>query len=156
MKLNLIIEQSLNQMGVFLLSSEWFGRENEVVNLFAHKFLLQNFDGKILKYPTQLGIEVAVKQIELASSRKKQLVRKDLVIWPVEYQTVWRIGNKPENIPLAIIEWKVDDVKKCKYDIDWLVNFTKAYPGVIGYSVCAFIKNKRGISFKRVENGKMV
>ena len=156
MLLDKIIEESMIQMSDFLSSSNWFGRENEVVNLFAHKFLLQNFDGSILQHPTQIGIEVAVKQIDSSSPRSKALVRKDLVIWPTEYQTVWNETGQPSNVPLAVIEWKVNDIQKCKYDIEWLFKFTKEYPSVLGYSACAFVKNRRIVTFKRIKNGKSI
>ena len=34
-----IIETALNDLNDYLKDSNWFGRENEVVNLFAHTFL---------------------------------------------------------------------------------------------------------------------
>ena len=102
----------------------------------------------------QIGIEVAVKQ--LPSSKGKDLVRKDLVIWEKGNQTVWNEDLKAVNDPVSILEWKVNSESKCKVDVEWLMEFTKTYPRVLGYSVCAFIKDKRGISYKRIENGKVV
>ena len=67
----------------FLRHSDWFGRENEIINLFAHKFLAMRLGQTPLMSLTQIGIEVAVKQIHDRNKGKK-FVRKDLVLWPME------------------------------------------------------------------------
>lgn len=149
-----IIEMAINELGAYLKSSNWYGRENEVVNLFAHKFLAKHVGSGKFTSISQIGIEVSVKQ--LSSSNGKKLVRKDLVIWRKENQTVWNTNREPVNDPLAVIEWKINSISKCDDDIEWLKKFTKTYPKVTGYSVCAFVKNKRDISYKKIINGKIV
>jgi hypothetical protein len=133
-----------------LLESEWYGRENELVNLFAHSFLVgrQGLDGPI--EARQLGIEVAVKQI--GRNGGKALVRKDLVVWNQPNQTVWAKGA-PTNDPAAIVEFKVNDKSKCAPDLVWLRNYTTLYPSVVGFSVCGFVKELRGVSFVRILKG---
>lgn len=153
MSLETLIEISLSELDIFLKHNDWFGRENEVVNLYCHRFLLgSNTDTKVT--PGQCGIEVAVKQ--LPGEKSKKVVRKDLVIWEHDNQTVWSADQKPINSPLAIIEWKVNSVMNCNYDIDWLTRYTEAYPSVLGYSVCAHIKKNRSVQFKKIKGGKVI
>ena len=148
-----IIESALKGLNDFLKGSKWYGREREVVNLFAHKFLPeQRIDGRSISIG-QISIEVAVKQLK--NPKKKNLVHKDLVIWDKEHQTVWDEDKKPVNEPKVIIEWKVNDISKCEYDIDWLKKYTIIYPNVVGYSICAFLKSKSGIVYKRIEKGEI-
>ena len=145
-----IIEKALNEFDSFLKNSDWYGRENEVVNVFAHRFLAKYIGEESLISLEQIGIEVAVKQ--LPSTNGKELVRKDLVIWRHGDTSVWNGKGEIVNIPLAIIEWKVNDISKCEYDVNWLKEYTKLYPEVIGYSVCAFVKENRGIKSQKIVN----
>ena len=145
------MEQALAALGAFLQTSDWYGRENELVNLFAHGFLARQGHAGAPQ-ATQVGIEVAVKQ--LPRDGGKELVRKDLVLWGEPNQTVWRDG-KPVNDPVAVIEFKVNDHRKCEVDLAWLRSFTTAYPNVLGYSVCGFVKESRGIWYARVSGGKV-
>lgn len=142
-----LVERAFDSLGLYLLNSDWYGRENELVNLFAHSFLLEQPSSLM---PSQLGIEVAVKQIQTEGA--KALVRKDLVIWKQPNQTVWKDGA-PTNDPAVVVEFKINDIKKCAPDVEWLRLFTAAHPGVIGYSVCGFIAKSRGVSYKRIEKG---
>lgn len=143
-----IIEKGFDELAGFLEESGWYGRENEVVNLFCHSFLAKHVS------LAQVGIEVAVKQ--LPSDNGKALVRKDLVIWGADYQTVWNDLREPVNDPVAIIEWKTNSLAKCTGDIEWLKKYTKIYPNVTGYSVCVFIKDSREIKYTKVKNGEIV
>jgi len=140
-----IIDLALKDFDNFLKENCWYGRENEVVNVFAHKFLSKYVGTSPLVYLDQIGIEVGVKQ--LPSENGKDLVRKDLVIWKSGDTSVWNEEGEIVNIPLAIIEWKVNDISKCEYDIAWLSEYKKVYQEVLGYSVCAFIKESRGIKY---------
>ena len=107
---------------------------------------------KSLIDPSQIGIEVAVKQISKAGGKK--LVRKDLVLWNHPLETVWGTGATL-NSPAAILEWKTEKIAKCTADIDWLQAYTEIYPNVLGYSICAFIGNKRGIWLRKVTKGQV-
>ncbi|MCK9544552.1 MAG: hypothetical protein M0R03_21235 [Novosphingobium sp.] len=144
-----IIELALKDFDLYLKESNWYGRENEVVNLFAHRFLSKYVGEAPLFSLDQIGIEVAVKQIP--SNDGKELVRKDLVIWKEGESSVWNENGEIVNNPLAIIEWKVNDISKCDYDINWLKEYRKIYPEVIGYSLCAFIKGDRGIEVEIIK-----
>lgn len=147
-----IIEDSLSELGFFLKCSRWRGRENEVVNLFAHRFLWSHLgEGPFIDL-SQIGIEVAVEQIPTAGAKK--LVRKDLVLWNKPLETVWGI-EKEFNAPAVIMEWKVDKIARCAIDIRWLQAFTRLNPEVLGYSVCALFGSERGISFSRISKGKV-
>jgi hypothetical protein len=144
-QLDKIIQTALKELDAYLKKSDWHGRENEVVNLFVHAFLAKHLA------MSRVGIEVSVKQ--LSGPGRKGLVRKDLVIWGKENGTVWNGKREPVNVPFAVLEWKVDDERKCAGDIAWLKKFTKEYPGVTGYSICAFIKGKRGVCWVKVKRG---
>lgn len=145
-----VIESALLDLGRFLRESDWYGRENELVNLFAHSFLAGRAGPEGPIHASQLGIEVAVKQISRVGG--KALVRKDLVVWPKPNQTVWA-QRTAANDPAAIVEFKVNDNKKCAPDLAWLSNYTKLYPSVVGFSVCGFLHELRGVSFIRIAKG---
>lgn len=147
-----IIDGSLRSLGAFLAEGTWYGRENEVINLFAHRFLMETLGKGPLKDPSQIGIEVAVRQIPREGA--KELVRKDLVLWNRQLETVWESGVA-KNIPAAILEWKTGKAAKCDADIKWLLDFTRIYPDVLAYSICAFIGKKGGISFKKIIRGRV-
>lgn len=140
------VEGQLVSLGSFLWQSEWYGRENELVNLFAHSFLSHSIP------IAQIGIEVAVKQLPTLDG--KVLVRKDLVVWSTPNQTVWERGL-PANDPIVIIEFKVHAWEKCERDLEWLTSYTKLYPQVTGFSVCGFVKRPRGVKFARIEGGRI-
>lgn len=135
-------------MDIFLKEDRWYGRENESICLFVLKYLAPKFPD-----PTQIGIESAVQQLP---GSVKKLVRKDLVIWSRPEQTVWDDRGNICNFPLSIIEWKTENPRKCQRDIHWLSEYTKLYPAIIGYSVCVKIKSGRGLSFKKIMNGRII
>ena len=144
-KLADVIELALNRCGEFLQTSNWQGRENELVNLFAlHCLASEIRESGPLCSLAQIGIEVAVPQVTTSS---KRYVRKDLVIWPEPLMTAW------SGSPAIIIEWKRDNLRECGPDIEWLSLFTRRFPGTIGYSVCGFVVNNRGLQFTRIEKG---
>jgi len=138
------------ELGRFLRDSEWYGRENELVNLFAHSFLSGRLgpDGPV--HVAQLGIEVAVKQLKEIDG--KDVVRKDLVVWSKPNETLW-LNRESVNKPIAVIEFKRKNERECLPDHEWLTAYTKANPGVLGYSVCGFIEQHRGVSFMRFAGG---
>jgi hypothetical protein len=147
-----IIDGSLQSLGAFLAEGTWYGRENEVVNLFAHHFLMRHLGKGPFIDPSQIGIEVAVQQIPRVGG--KRLVRKDLVLWNGPLETVW-VDGAIKNSPAVILEWKTGDIGKCDVDIKWLKTHTQIYPHILGYSVCALIKDKRGIWFRKILKGKV-
>lgn len=139
-----VIEPALREMDAFLRSSDWRGRENEAVNLFAHRFLAARVSPSgPLRSLRQVGIEVAVPQVV---GDGKRYVRKDLVIWPQEDMTAW-VG---EGIPAVVIEWKRGGPEQCAGDVAWLGVFCDRYPGVIGYAAWVGLAGDRGCGFMRV------
>lgn len=149
-----IIERSLLQLDQFLKKSDWWGRENEVVNLFAHEFLAgQMKKGSPLSSLSQIGIEVAVEQVAPGKNRK-EYVRKDLVVWPDPRMTCW-YPQIETSIPAVIIEWKVADERASREDAEWLRCFTKRYPSTVGYAVCVYIQGDRHVVWCRVQRGKI-
>jgi len=145
--LDALIARSLADCAEDLRRSPWFGRENELVNLFVfgHLLRLASVNPSVLQ-PGQIGIEVAVPQLPDWGTRPKKDVRKDLVIWPAPRTTCWagpRIHGAP---PLAVMEWKTINsvgvpenvlAKRREHasDIDWLTRMTRRWPGVLGYAV---------------------
>ncbi len=150
-------EEALKDLDKFLKETSWFGREREVVNLFAHKFLPNYLGREGFLFLEQIGIEVALIQVETTGKRKK-MVNKDLVIWQAGNSSAWKEtkrGIEVINIPMIVSEWKVNNLESCTDDIEWLKKFTTQHPSVIGYSVCAFVKGTRGVIFYRIEKGKI-
>lgn len=145
-----VIPAALEEFDIFLNCDGWMGRENEVVNLFAHEFLPRAAaEHDVLLAPSQVGIEVSVPQV---TGSGKRFVRKDLVIWPKPLMTAWT----PVAVPAVIMEWKWDDWNKTRPDIEWLKLFTAKYPSVIGYAVCAFTTKGRGVHYVTVANGQVI
>lgn len=137
------------------ISQDWWGRENEMVNLYAWCHLAKQVrEGTVLGDIGQIGIEVAVRQlptelllkINPGRQRSKKDVRKDLVIWPSARMTLW-MQSKPSNKPLAIMEWKVNHFHNSaahrknrndyQRDIEWLrqTSAQEDMPGFVGYAV---------------------
>jgi hypothetical protein len=118
--------------------SHWFAKERDCVNRFAMAHLVPACTpGCTLHHPTQIGIEIGVKQPEGVGSRPA--APKDLVIWEQPCSTSWSPTMQPERSPLAILEWKSqrpDKVKqKTDEDREWLQAFTEENASSIGYSV---------------------
>lgn len=128
-----LLHLALMQMKGFLVSSGWRGKENDCVNLFAHRFL-----AKRIRPIDRIGIEVAVPQI--GGGRRKQAVRKDLVVWKRSGQTTWGKHWKARAVPQAILEWKVRRGGVAKATISardraWLRAFKSKHRGFIGVCV---------------------
>jgi hypothetical protein len=153
--LDSIVEKSLRSFYKDICAlPEWCGRENEMVNLYALGHLAKHrAPGTILSKLTQLGIEVAVRQLPKEvllkwnpkADKPKKDVRKDLVIWRSPRMCLWK-DNVPCNVPLAIMEWKVNHYRNrdshpknrrdYPLDVNWLRE-TSAREGknFIGYAV---------------------
>ncbi|VUZ86544.1 hypothetical protein MELA_02948 [Candidatus Methylomirabilis lanthanidiphila] len=65
------------------------------------------------------------------------------------------MDKSPKNDPAVMVEFKINDNRKCVPDIEWLCSFTRIYPEVSGYSVCGFVTESRGVSYKRIEQGRV-
>jgi hypothetical protein len=66
-----ILQGAFGQLDSFLKTADWHGRENEVVNLFAHRFLAEQVPAQgPLRSLRQVGIEVAVRQVSENQRRR--------------------------------------------------------------------------------------
>ena len=133
MSLRSQIVKALKEFASFAERSKWRGKENDCVNLFAHRFL-----AKHVRPTDRIGIEVAVPQWE--GKGRKQAVRKDLVIWKQSGQTTWDKKWKAKIVPQAILEWKVKRGPAAKASISardraWLRAFKSKHRGFIGVCV---------------------
>jgi hypothetical protein len=142
------IEKALKGFSLFLEQGSWRGKENDCVNLFAHRFL-----AKRIRPVDRIGIEVAVPQ--LGGKGRKQAVRKDLVIWKRGGQTTWDKNWKAKAVPQAILEWKVRRGPSAKatisaHDRAWLSSFKKKHRGFVGVCVTVAYGNKTAVKWEFV------
>jgi hypothetical protein len=128
------IKMCLQSMAKYVSKSEWQGREREVVSLFAFGFLAPSCrPTRVLHHPGQIGLDVAVQQID--GDRRKKLVCKDIVLWDKRYKTCWDIKGEITNNPIAIIEWKARTDVISKYDEEWLKQYSRDRDDFIGFAV---------------------
>jgi hypothetical protein len=157
-----IVRQSLTEFVEDIFETAWLGREREAISLFVLGHLARFCKpGSILKDPTQIGIEVAVPQLD--GPKRKQQVTKDLVIWSEPRMTCWNEDWEPVQYPLAILEWKVyrhgsrGRAKISKYDLDWLCKFSADLDTFTGYAVTLDLLAKRfHLTCTRVHRGQAV
>ena len=148
MELQAQIEKALKGFSLFLKQGSWRGKENDCVNLFAHRFL-----AKRIRPVDRIGIEVAVPQ--LGGKGRKQAVRKDLVIWGKGGQTTWDAAWKAKAVPQAILEWKVKRGLGAKTaisarDCDWLAGFKRKHRGFVGVCVTVAYGKKTEVKWEFV------
>jgi hypothetical protein len=125
--LDFLIRESLLDLLSSLLARIGAAVSGKRSNLYAFGFLVPKCNPHTsLRDPTQIGIEVAVRQ--LPGPRRKKLVCKDIVIWPIPAGTCWDKSGKPTQNPLAILEWKTRTDKVSACDEDWLKEFRNRYP----------------------------
>ena len=133
MRIRAEIGKTLKEFSAFICDSDWRGKENDCVNLFAHRFL-----AKGVRPIDRIGIEVAVPQ--LVGKGRKQAVRKDLVIWKRSGDTTWNADWKAKAVPQAILEWKVRRSPNAKAAISnrdraWLKSFKARHRAFVGVCV---------------------
>ncbi len=157
--LDRLIGRTLVRFENWLLSSDWHGRENECVNLFAHGFLFKEIGvGKPIEDFTQIGIEASVPQPKGVGV--KAAVRKDLVIWDKARETAFNADWTPVYSPISIIEWKARRKPKHatlldSHDVRWLSQMSLQNHNSLGYAVTVdFINPTRRISSARFFCGK--
>jgi hypothetical protein len=148
MRLCLNINRSLKEFSAFIYGSGWRGKENDCVNLFAHRFL-----AKRVRPIDRIGIEVAVPQ--LGGRGRKQAVRKDLVIWKRSGHTTWGTDWKAKAVPQAILEWKVKRGPGAKPTISardrlWLKAFKRKHRGFTGVCVTVAYGSKTELKWEFV------
>ncbi len=142
------IEKALKRFSSFLEQTSWRGKENDCVNLFAHRFLANR-----VRPLDRIGIEVAVPQ--LGGKGRKQAVRKDLVIWKQSGKTTWDKNWKAKAVPEAILEWKVKRGPNAQpiissRDRAWLKAFKNKHRGFIGVCVTVAFGKKAGMKWEIV------
>jgi hypothetical protein len=142
------IYAALKEMELYLRKSDWRGKENDCVNLFAHRFL-----AKRVRPIDRIGIEVAVPQ--LGGKGRKQAVRKDLLIWKRGGATTWGADWKAKAVPQAILEWKVKRGPGAKPTISnrdraWLKAFKSNHRGFTGVCVTVAYGNKTDLKWEFV------
>jgi hypothetical protein len=92
-------------------------------------------DEGVLRSPAQIGIEVAVPQLD--GPGRKRVVCKDLVLWSSPFETTWDAHREPTRHPLCIIEWKrASCAHEAMSDLEWLrvYSLQRSQP-FVGYSI---------------------
>jgi hypothetical protein len=146
MQLDSIVEAALRNFFHDISETGWRGREREMVSLFAFGHLLQ-FCGpqNALFDPAQIGIEVAVPQLNDRRGRKEN-VCKDLVIWPKPKMTCWDSTKHSRIFPASVLEWKTLNpndatpgrklkLKEFNTDVDWLMQTSKNLSDFTGFAI---------------------
>ena len=119
-----------------------------MVSLYVFGHLLKDCraDG-ILREPTQVGIEVAVPQLENDGEHpnRRKVVRKDVVIWNDPNMTAWSADGLIGHQPIAVMEWKVihrfnqrsrgATIRGHASDKNWLEKKSSLLPDFVGYAV---------------------
>jgi hypothetical protein len=132
-----IVTLSLREFAADTLSSEWFGKEHDWVNRYAHGYLLKHcLPRGPLREAGQVAIEVGVPQ---PPGYPCAATRRDLVIWSHSGLTCWDADWKPVHHPLAILEWKVHRIGRRNRDQpherEWLRRYTAWQAGRVAYAV---------------------
>ncbi len=157
-RIDRFINEALQEFSSWLKVNQWRGKENECVNLFAHKFLIGKIEpGAAIECPTQICIECPLKQ---SSHYIKKTAKKDLLIYGKPLQTAWSENWEPDNLPKAVLEWKVhrESFPKQifdKHDEEWISSYTKENDGKIGYviSVDLTLKKEPIVYWKKAKQG---
>jgi hypothetical protein len=153
MKLDDIIQHSLEEFVKDIFSNHWYGKEREAISLYAFGYLLRHCQSDGVLYdPRQIGIEVRVpKPTQLG---KKVEICKDLVIWQKPSMTCWNGEKKARNYPLAVLEWKTNEPNVSTYDVKWLRAFSADSPKFIGYAICLNLSERNfRLTCTRVQSG---
>jgi hypothetical protein len=158
-----IVRASLESLALELKGNEWKGRrEREVISLFCFGHLLKYCQaGSVLSDPTQIGIEVAVPQIDnhralAGRAPQKRQVCKDVVIWPKARMVSWDDDGRATVRPRCVIEWKHNEKRISLYDIQWLREFSALSSSFVGFAVCTRRPPREfTLSCTRVFNGEL-
>jgi hypothetical protein len=136
------IKSALEHLSLDLDTTGWWGREREVVSLYSFNYLLPSLIEVLPNFhPSQLGIEVAVPQIQEPNSKAQ--VNKDIVIWPEPFMTCWDNDGNPTRYPVAIMEWKANVQELSNTDIDWLCSYSAKNIQFVGFSTTIDLMNRR-------------
>lgn len=145
-----LLDKALLEFMDEIQQEKWIGKERELISRFVFTKLIE-LAGKhpLFVSPAQIGIEVRVKQVK---GFEKEFVCKDLIIWKDKNQTVW----SKDNVPLFILEWKHNNGKPSKYDVEWLKKYTAEHPDCIGITLNVQTTPEYALSTVTVESGAVV
>ncbi|HEX8174073.1 MAG TPA: hypothetical protein VF543_03020 [Pyrinomonadaceae bacterium] len=160
-----IVQASLVEFVEDVFRSFWNGREREAVSLYVLGYLQKQCgEDKLLREPTQIGIEAAVPSSPKLNSKGR--VCKDLVLWREPKMTCWNERWEAVNPPLSIMEWKVFRLPSSKaqvypQDVAWLKSYATLFPSMfvghpfVGYAVALdLLQRNFRLSVTRVESGE--
>jgi hypothetical protein len=157
-RIDRFLDEALEEFGTWLGANDWWGKEYDCVNLFAHKFLFERIEpGAAIEYPTQVSIESSVKQ---PSGYTKKTSRKDVVIWSKPEQTAWSPEGEPVHTPRVVMEWKTYRSREPQhdffpYDEEWIKRFTTENPKAFGYVVSVILAGDvRVVLWECARNGE--
>lgn len=157
-RIDRFLDEALEEFGTWLGGNDWWGKEYDCVNLFAHKFLFERIEpGAAIEHPTQVSIESSVGQ---PSGYTKKTSRKDIVIWSKPEQTAWSPEGVPVNTPRVVMEWKTYRVREPNppffaYDEEWIKRFTSENPESFGYVVSVVLAGDvRKVMWERARGGE--
>jgi hypothetical protein len=155
-RIDRFVNEALVSLGDWLKTNEWYGKERDCVNLFAHKFLFEKIEpGAAIEDATQISIECPLKQPEKYPNR---VASKDLVIWPGPLQTTWSRTYESVHSPKAVMEWKVfrDQLPKAVFDShdeEWVTLFTSEQAGSFGFIVSVDLASDDPAVYWRMSKG---
>ena len=157
-RIDRFLDEALVSFAEWIKSNpNWFGKEHDCVNLFAHKFLFDKIEpGAAIFHPTQICIECALKQPTQYTNRS---ARKDLVIWEKPLQNTWSSDFEPILSPKAVMEWKVFRSRFPKrifdpHDEEWIMAYTEEHGERFGYVVSVdMTKSGKKVYWKRAKKG---
>jgi hypothetical protein len=147
--LDQFVRRTFESFYLDLCGMESCGREREAVSRYVFAHLVKCCQpGTVLYDSAQIGIEVAVRQLERCEEYPNvgKDVCKDVVIWREPNTVLWK-ANLRHFEPLAIMEWKMihafdtprDRKRKpdeYESDIRWLGNKARAVGAeFVGYAV---------------------
>lgn len=159
-RMDRFIQDALQAFADWHVSSDWFGKERDCVNVFANTFLNAGIEpGAAIYSAGQIRIECAVQQPSDRLKFRKPSATKDLVIWGDPLKTTWDETWKATHQPRAIIEWKASRVGRASdafdsHDVEWLTEYTKEYPNTFGFLVSTHAtKSHRQCMWAQVRRG---
>lgn len=156
-RIDRFVEDALIDFGDWFVSSKWFGKERDCVNLFAHDFLSRGIErGAAIEALTQVRIESPAPQ---PKGYANKTAAKDLVIWKDGLSTVWNQEWQVRNTPWVVMEWKCQwkgsvPLQFNQHDVEWLSGFTREYAGTFGYLVRVYHgSHGRVVAWAKVRRG---
>lgn len=144
-----LLKKLLTEFFFEIQQDGWFGKEREMVSRFAFDKLVSNTNSIPEFYSaSQIGLEVRVKQ--LLGDNRKEFVCKDLILWKEPNSTAWTKNN----VPLVIMEWKHNNGKPYKNDINWLAEYIDINKSCFGIAINIDTKKEYKLTATLLKKGK--